>query len=801
MSKFFAAGSSSDDSDESEDESLDSGSDDGAEKVQQSAPLGRAAFLKSDSEDSEDEGPRVVKSARDKRWEAMIATIKSMRNHLKINDWNAIVNDFDALTKQLQKASAIVAKEGVPKFYYKTLLMLEANTNKTLEDKEAKKKMSPTNAKSLNSMRQKVRKHNKELEEPLAAIREAGFNPLKDDPLEEDDEDDDAWLDESDESDEDESDESDAEEADAAASKAAAEARAKAKADKALSRAKGKEEAAAAKAGAPALSKQEEQEKVEAEVDRRLEELLALRGRKGTDRTAQVSQLHELRAMTQREEKQLALTLHLITAYFDMNANMLTLMSHANWTHCFNALEGAIAQVAADPSLERRAVIGEAIERPAAEADGEGEEAEAAAEAAAVADAAASAALRLSNVCANLLAFMERLDDEYYKALQLQPFTEGHGAETADKGSYLARLRDEPRLVRLMSSLLDHFKGGKGGTAAPVNLPAAARVAARMIERIYYKPQATYDAQWAEIRRRRAVASAELERATKAGDEAAVAAASATLACLSDPEVEDIGQTMASLSALAYAYADERSKTRALLCHAFHHARHERFHTARDMLLMSHLQDTIGFSDISTQILYNRALVRVGVAAFHHGYYADCVAALGEMVGANRQRELLAQGLSSARFNERNPETEKLERRRQVPFHMHLSLELVEACFLVSTLLLEMPLLVAQRNDPKRRLTQMSKALRRLIDSYDRLVFAAPAEHLREHMVACGQQLLEGDWQRACSTLVSLPAWDMMTDPQRTRDMLKGATRRDGLHAAPSAARARPPAASPRAVS
>mmetsp|Transcript_10651 Transcript_10651/g.24731 ORF Transcript_10651/g.24731 Transcript_10651/m.24731 type:complete len:911 (-) Transcript_10651:2-2734(-) len=782
MSKFFAAGSSSDESDESEEESLRGGSDDEGETGRApgaGAHLGRNAFLKSDSDDSEDEGPRVVKSARDKRWEAMISTIKSMRNHLRIKDWNAVTNDFDTLGKQLSKAAAIVNKEGKPKFYHRALLMLEAHTNRELEDKEAKKKMSPTNAKALNAMRQKIRKITKELEAELEAFRGLGaFDGLKGDPLEQtDDEDDDAWMDDEDDSDSEEESEDDAggkEEAMAAAKTA----KAAAKANKLAGKKAGKDEAAAAKAaGTAVLSKQEEQDKIEAEVDKRLEELLGLRGRKGTDRASQVAQLAELRVMTQVEAKKLTLQLHLITAYFDLNSNMLALMSHANWTHCFNALEAAIAQVLADPSLEHTAVVGEAAER-GVEADDETEEALAAAAALAAADSEASHALRLSNVAANLLAFAERLDDEYYKALQLQPFTDGGASDSADKTTYLARLRDEPHLVRLLTSLLDHFKA-----SSPPNFNAAARVGARVIERIYYKAQSTFDAQWTEVRRKRALVEAELARGTAAEDEATAAAARASLSLLIDPELTDVGSRIGELAALVYAYADERSKTRALLCHTFHHARHERFHVARDMLLMSHLQDSIGFSDISTQILYNRALVRVGIAAFQHGHFAEAVAALGEMVGANRQRELLAQGLSSARFNERNPEQEKLERRRQVPFHMHISLELVEACFLVGTLLLELPLLCAQRADPKRRLNTMSKALRRLIDSYDRLVFAAPAEHLREHVMAAAHLLLDGESAAAAKTIVSLPVWDMSTDPKATRAMLQVRMQQEALRA------------------
>ena len=72
------------------------------------------------------------------------------------------------------------------------------------------------------------------------------------------------------------------------------------------------------------------------------------------------------------------------------------------------------------------------------------------------------------------------------------------------------------------------------------------------------------------------------------------------------PIIEEKSEaTMEKLCNFIYAKDNtDRIRTRAILCHIYHHGLHDRWYEARDLMLMSHLQDNIEHSDIPTQVGY-----------------------------------------------------------------------------------------------------------------------------------------------------------------------------------------------------
>uniref|UniRef100_A0A673KAV5 Eukaryotic translation initiation factor 3 subunit C n=1 Tax=Sinocyclocheilus rhinocerous TaxID=307959 RepID=A0A673KAV5_9TELE len=711
---------------------------------------------------------------------------------MKIRDMSKCLEEFEQLCRAFLKSKTIVDKEGVPQFYVRLLADLEDYLNQLWEDKEGKKKMNKNNAKALSTLRQKIRKYNKDFETEITSYKEnpeqSAEEEEKDDAgsassSESDDDDDDdegvtaksllkkkpqeeekkapeaskflkGAADEESESEDDEESEdwgsdsvdsgSESEDNEGAAASLAVVFLKKAQdGDKQTDRKKDdrrkkhkkkerlEEEAdeegdgeeggwEKVKGGVPLVKEKPKMfakgtEINSAVVIKKLSEILQARGKKGTDRAAQIELFHALAGISNEnnlgEGILVKIKFNIVSSLYDYNPNLAAFMKPEMWKKCLECIDELLDILFNNNNI----FIGENIAEDS--------------ENLAISD-------QPFRVRGCILTLVERMDEEFTKVMQN---TDPHSQE------YVDNLKDEGRVCGIIDRLLQYLES-KGSTEE------VCRVFLRRIMHTYYK----FDY---KAHRR----SLGLQGETKSEQDQ------------EESEGEDSAVIMDRLCKFIYAKdRTDRIRTCAILCHIYHHALHSRWFQARDLMLMSHLQDNIQHADPPVQILYNRTMVQLGICAFRQGMIKDAHNALLDIQSSGRAKELLGQGLLMRNMQERNAEQEKIEKRRQVPFHMHINLELLECVYLVSAMLLEIPYMAAHEFDARRRM--ISKQFHHQLRVGERQPLLGPPESMREHVVAASKAMKMGDWKTCHSFIINekmnSKVWDLFPEAQRVQEML-----------------------------
>eukprot|EP00696_Hemimastix_kukwesjijk_P012527 gnl/Hemi2/25765_TR8666_c0_g2_i1.p1 gnl/Hemi2/25765_TR8666_c0_g2~~gnl/Hemi2/25765_TR8666_c0_g2_i1.p1 ORF type:complete len:872 (-),score=362.83 gnl/Hemi2/25765_TR8666_c0_g2_i1:108-2456(-) len=634
--------------------------------------------------------------------------------------------DFEKLNKQLAKMAVIVQKEGIPNIYWRAIIALEDAVNATQANPELKKKMSPTTSKSFNTLRQKLKKHLKPYETQIAAFR---ANPV--------------GSDEEDEDDKKSSDDSDSEaEKKPAAKKGKDVAKAPSAPKKWGDESSDDEEEVARRTEEPPrrptaatttinTSSAGAESLPDAAIDAKLQEIIKDRGRKNISAKDQIGQLQALAVQAKNPLKRVECFLHLVSTQFDVNLNMISYTPVLEWKR---AAENMMTIVNTLKAIPGTAVAGEDdVAGVHTHVDDE-EIAAATAPASTEGGAVDSERVTTSSAVGNPLAFVERLGDELSKSLK---FMDHH---TPD---YISRLQDEHMIFLPLAAAVQSYYESIG------YVNKAARCAAVRVNHMYYR----------------------LHLTGKKGEEGQKA-------------VQEYKDLFNKLCTFVFKHGDERIRMRTVLCQVYFYALHDRFHEARDLMLMSHVQEEVNRMDVYTQILFNRAMVQLGLSAFRAGFINEAFQCLQEIFSGGRIKELLAQGTSARWFMEKNPEQEKLERRRMMPYHLHINIELLECVHLICAMLLEVPNMAASQTDIKKKI--LSRQFRRYLDNFHRNVFTGPPENTRDSVMAAARSLATGDWKRAQALIVdlaiwNLPVWAAATSRQNMIDMLKRKIQEEAL--------------------
>ena len=537
------------------------------------------------------------------------------------------------------------------------------------------------------------------------------------------------------------------------------------------------------------------------EVLNKVYEILAMRGKRKIQRSEQLKMLNEILVISNKQNlgaaMEIKILLGIITSLFDYNPNTQLCIKQSLWLRCLKYIILLLEKLSANPDIS----IGEDIP----------EEKESYAK-----------APFMINGC--IVTIIERMDLEFTRILQaadahspeyvdklrfenivnkiiirLQQYLEEKKATTSDLcRSYMLRIihlyykydrslfkSDEPKPA---SDAVEPTVEPVVTEAATNDVPAATeeKTAAEQEEPKEQQPAVTENGEQEPT---------ENGEQTAKPEEPAPAAPEPVKKMPVDklkelqievkPSEETSLQLMDRLCRFIYTNdTTDRIRTQAILYHIYHHALHDNWFEARDLMLMSQLQHNIQKADIPLHIIYNRALVQLGLCAFRHGYIREAHMDLLDIHIQSRAKELLAQGILP-KNQERTLEQEKEEKQRLLPFHMHINLELLECAYLVSAMLLEIPDVAANEYNVRKKIITRP-FYNQLRKNEEQSLIGVP-ESMREHVIAASKAMRIGNWKQCQEYIINEKmnnkVWNLFHQPDKVREMLKHKIKEESLRA------------------
>ncbi|EPE02161.1 eukaryotic translation initiation factor 3 [Ophiostoma piceae UAMH 11346] len=467
-------------------------------------------------------------------------------------------------------------------------------------------------------------------------------------------------------------------------------------------------------------------------IFKQLRTIMESRGKKNTDRTEQIKVMEKLSEIADTPYQKIRVLLTIVSTRFDLGSGTATYMPLDHW----KAAEKELASLFSILEKNKEYIVIESAEewedddKPPTLGEGD----------------------KYIKVPGSIVSYIERLDDELTRSLQaIDPHT----------SEYIDRLGDEGALYNIIFLGQLYYENLRKDESLDIPQESLNRLIMRRLEHIYFKPSQVIkileENSWKDI---------------PETIDSVISARAKT------PEPAD---ALSVLCGYLFSNDDGIIRARAMLCEIYFLALHDDYYRARDMMLMSHLQETINSFDVQSQILFNRTLVQVGLCAFRKGLIYDAQNTLQEICGSGRQKELLAQGVMIQRYSQVTPEQERIEKQRQLPFHMHINLELLECVYLTCSMLLEIPLLAQTGSSPDIKKRVISKTYRRMLEYHERQIFTGPPENTRDHVMQASKTLAAGEWKKAIEFIHDIKIWELMPQSESIKTMLAKQIQEEGV--------------------
>ena len=240
---------------------------------------------------------------------------------------------------------------------------------------------------------------------------------------------------------------------------------------------------------------------------------------------------------------------------------------------------------------------------------------------------------------------------------------------------------------------------------------------------------------------------------------------------------EDLRTMVRDYHGLVVANGTIEEGQRATLLLAYHLALHDDYHGARDVLLQAKLSDPSTLS-ADMRVPSNRVVVQLGLAAFRIGNYSECNAILSDLCSRNPRdiKVLIGQEIIHQRHDEHSALKELQSRKRLVPFHRQISLELIDAASLTAAMLLTV---VAEAKKPYERGTR-PKHFAKLMSQQNYALLTGPAATFRESVYSAFNAIIRSDVSGTMS-LCDFSVWKSFNESSKAMDQLRQQIKLDSL--------------------